>query len=118
MYIIVLIVIGCKVNMVVRLMVNYLGILLCDDDIYRLGKFKLKKEDFVVLFFIKLKGVVDFGIVWEYNSYYEWVKNVVCKKIFFIKFDDRISFIDGMMKIYFILFVFIVEKKKKRNMII
>ena len=43
--------------MAARLMVNYPGTLSCDDDTYRSGKSKLKKEDFVVLPFIKLKGV-------------------------------------------------------------
>lgn len=57
--------------MVVRLMVNYFEVLFCDDDIYRLGKLKLKKEDFVILFFVKLKGIVELGIVREYNKYYE-----------------------------------------------
>lgn len=98
-------------------MVNYPGTLSCDDDTYRSGKSKLKKEDFVVLPFIKLKGVADPGTVREYNSHHEWVKNAACDKTSPIKLDDRINFIDGMMKTRFTSFAFAAEKKKKRNMI-
>lgn len=67
----ILTVIGRKVNMAARLMVNYPGVLSCDDDTYRSGKSKLKKEDFVTLPFVKLKGIAEPGTVREYNKHHE-----------------------------------------------
>ena len=67
----VLTVIGRKVNMAARLMVNYPEVLSCDDDTYRSGKSKLKKEDFVTLPFVKLKGIAEPGTVREYNRHHE-----------------------------------------------
>ena len=64
-------VIGRKVNMAARLMVNYPEVLSCDDDTYRSGKSKLKKEDFVILPFVKLKGIAEPGTVREYNKHHE-----------------------------------------------
>ena len=64
-------VIGRKVNMAARLMVNYPGVLSCDEDTYRSGKSKLKKEDFVILPFVKLKGIAEPGTVREYNKHHE-----------------------------------------------
>ncbi|XP_078349307.1 adenylate cyclase type 10-like isoform X2 [Oculina patagonica] len=64
-------VIGRKVNMAARLMVNYPGVLSCDDDTYKSGKSKLKKEDFVILPFVKLKGIAEPGTVREYNKHHD-----------------------------------------------
>ena len=64
-------VIGRKVNMAARLMMNYPRVLSCDDDTYRLAKSKLKKEDFVTLPFVELKGIAEPGIVREYNKHHE-----------------------------------------------
>ncbi|XP_067031685.1 LOW QUALITY PROTEIN: adenylate cyclase type 10-like [Acropora muricata] len=64
-------VIGRKVNMAARLMMNYPRVLSCDDDTYRLAKSKLKKEDFVTLPFVELKGIAEPGIVREYNKHHD-----------------------------------------------
>lgn len=52
-------------------MMNYPRVLSCDDDTYRLAKSKLKKEDFVTLPFVELKGIAEPGIVREYNKHHE-----------------------------------------------
>lgn len=64
-------VIGRKVNMAARLMVNYPGILSCDNDTFMAAKSKLKKEDFLLLPFKPLKGIADPGAVREYNKHHE-----------------------------------------------
>lgn len=103
-------VISRKVNMAARLMVNYPGTLSCDDDTYRSGKSKLKNEDFVVLPFIKLKGVADPGTVREYNRHHEWVRNAACEEIFLFKLVEYDQFIYGMMKNHFNSFASAAEK--------
>lgn len=67
----ILTVIGRKVNMAARLMVNYPEVLSCDDDTYRSGKSKLKEENFVTLPFVKLKGIAEPGTVREYSKHPE-----------------------------------------------
>ena len=57
--------------MAARLMVNYPEVLSCDEDTHRSGKSKLKKEDFVVLPVVKLKGIAEPGTVREYNKHHE-----------------------------------------------
>lgn len=75
----ILTVIGRKVNMAARLMVNYPEILSCDDDTYRSGKSKLKEENFVTLPFVKLKGIAEPGTVREYSKHHEWVISKLTK---------------------------------------
>ncbi|XP_048586687.1 adenylate cyclase type 10-like isoform X2 [Nematostella vectensis] len=60
-------VIGRRVNMAARLMVNYPGILSCDNETFTAAKSKLKKDDFLLLPAKPLKGIAEPGPVREYN---------------------------------------------------
>eukprot|EP00794_Sanderia_malayensis_P020042 gene20042-22009_t len=60
-------VIGRKVNMAARLMMNYPGIVSCDPETYEAAKSKLRRLDFTTLPFKLLKGIKEPGIIREYN---------------------------------------------------
>ncbi|EDO31218.1 predicted protein, partial [Nematostella vectensis] len=64
-------VIGRRVNMAARLMVNYPGILSCDNETFTAAKSKLKKDDFLLLPAKPLKGIAEPGPVREYNRNHE-----------------------------------------------
>ena len=52
-------------------MVNYPGILSCDNETFMASKSKLKKEDFLLLPYKTLKGIADPEDVREYNKNHE-----------------------------------------------
>jgi adenylate cyclase 10 len=67
-----LLVIGSKVNMAARLMMNYPSIMSCDEETYKAAITKLNKQDFEALPFKPLKGIADPGVIREYNKDHEY----------------------------------------------
>ena len=61
-------VIGSKVNMAARLMMNYPSIVSCDEETYKAAITKLNKQDFESLPFKTLKGIAEPGVIREYNK--------------------------------------------------
>ena len=66
-----LLVIGSKVNMAARLMMNYPSIISCDEETYKAAITKLNKQDFESLPFKTLKGIAEPGVIREYNKNHE-----------------------------------------------
>ena len=64
-------VIGSKVNMAARLMMNYPNIVSCDEETYKAAISKLNKQDFDPLPSKPLKGIADPGIIREYTKDHE-----------------------------------------------
>lgn len=64
-------VIGSKVNMAARLMMNYPSIVSCDEETYKAAICKLNKQDFDPLPSKPLKGIADPGIIREYTKEHE-----------------------------------------------
>jgi class 3 adenylate cyclase len=67
-----LLVIGSKVNMAARLMMNYPSIVSCDEETYKAAITKLNKQDFESLPFKQLKGIGEPGVIREYNKDHEY----------------------------------------------
>lgn len=64
-------VIGSKVNMAARLMMNYPSIVSCDEETYKAAIAKLNKQDFESLPSKPLKGIADPGVIREYTKDHE-----------------------------------------------
>ena len=64
--------IGSKVNMAARLMMNYPSIVSCDEETYKAAITKLNKQDFESLPFKQLKGIAEPGVIREYNKDHEY----------------------------------------------
>ena len=48
-------------------MIYYPGILTCDAETFEAAKTRLRKQDFIAMPYIELKGMKDPGVVREYN---------------------------------------------------
>ena len=66
-----LLVIGSKVNMAARLMMNYPNIVSCDEETYKAAISKLNKQDFDPLPPKPLKGIAEPGTIREYTKDHE-----------------------------------------------
>ena len=66
-------VIGSKVNMAARLMMNYPSIVSCDEETYKAAISKLSKQDFEMLPFKPMKGIAEPGVIREYTKDHEYV---------------------------------------------